>query len=274
MKKLTCTLLAISSIALSACEKKAEGQVVAVVNGEEITEQQLNAEIDAANVPENVDKKAATQQLLKSLIDRTLLIQKAKAEGIDKSPDYINQTRRAEAQILIGLLAEQTGKSIPAPDKAAVSKFISSNPSLFSGRKIFGLNQIVFPASVGKTVLDKLKPAHTLDEVAAVLTASNVKFTRQSGALDSLSLAPEVANRIASLPAGEPFIAPDKGQLVASVVVATKDAPVPEENAVKIAQNILRQQKMRAALETIQKDEIAKAEITYRPDMTPTQLKK
>ncbi len=273
MKKLTCTLLAISSIALSACEKTAEGQVVAVVNGEEITEQQLNAEIDAANIPDNVDKKAATQQLLKGLIDRTLLVQKAKAEGIDTSPEYINQSRRAEAQILIGLLADKTGKSIQLPDKAAVSKFISDNPSLFAGRKIYGLNQIVFPVS-GNDIIEKLKPAHSLDEVAAVLTANNIKFTRQSGALDTLGLAPEMAKRIADLPAGEPFIAPDKGQLVASVVMAVKDAPVPDDNAFKIAQNMLRQKKLREAMETVQKEEATKAEITYRPDMTPTEIKK
>ena len=35
---------------VSACDKKAEGQTVAIVNGEEITAAELNAEITNANI--------------------------------------------------------------------------------------------------------------------------------------------------------------------------------------------------------------------------------
>ena len=36
-------------LSLSACEKKAEGQVVAVVNGDEITAQEVNGELGATS---------------------------------------------------------------------------------------------------------------------------------------------------------------------------------------------------------------------------------
>ena len=43
----------------SACTKKAEGQTVAIVNGEEITAAELNAELANAKIPEGADKDQA-----------------------------------------------------------------------------------------------------------------------------------------------------------------------------------------------------------------------
>ena len=69
---------------LAACKQEATGQVAAVVNGEEITLQEVNSEIGGAELPQNVDRKAIQQAALQRIIERRLLAQAAKDDGLDK----------------------------------------------------------------------------------------------------------------------------------------------------------------------------------------------
>jgi len=57
----------------SACDKKAEGQTVAVVNGEEITAAELNAELASARLPEGMSQKDARARVLQAIVDRRLV---------------------------------------------------------------------------------------------------------------------------------------------------------------------------------------------------------
>ncbi len=73
MSRLTSvSLIALTSLslALADCGKKAEGQVVAVVNGEEITLNELNGEIAELNIPANVDKIRVRAEVLQRMVER------------------------------------------------------------------------------------------------------------------------------------------------------------------------------------------------------------
>ena len=85
----------------SACTKKAEGQTVAIVNGEEITAAELNAELGNAKIPEGADKNQARSRVLQAMIDRRLLAQQARKDGIDKTPEFLNRQRRATDEWLV-----------------------------------------------------------------------------------------------------------------------------------------------------------------------------
>ena len=65
-------ILAAISLAVLAtgCTRKAEGQTVAVVNGEEITVPDLNFALELAKVPDTADKNTARSQVLQQLVDR------------------------------------------------------------------------------------------------------------------------------------------------------------------------------------------------------------
>src|SRR5437763_8427667 len=89
------------AILVSGCQRKAEGQTVAVVNGQEITVPELNFALGQAKIPESADKNAVRSQILQQLVDRQLLADQAKSEGIDKSPEYLNRQRQADEQLLI-----------------------------------------------------------------------------------------------------------------------------------------------------------------------------
>jgi peptidyl-prolyl cis-trans isomerase C len=114
-------------VALAGCSKKPTDQVVAIVNGEEISLPELNAELGNAQVPPGVDKKVVQQQLLQRLVDRRLLAQAAKDQGLDRDPAYIVEQRRVMESMLVEKLAKRTNDTIPVPTAADVDKFIAGN---------------------------------------------------------------------------------------------------------------------------------------------------
>lgn len=256
-------------VLLSGCEKKVGGQVVAVVNGEEITQQQLNAELNGAQLQPGADKKAVMAQLLQRVVDRTLLVQQAKADGLDQSPAYLEQARRQQEALLVNMLAGKMAKNIALPDNSAVSSFISGNPTMFAGRKRYTLDQIVFPQPSDMTLVKELQPAHSLEAIATILTAKGVQFQRGNGQVDSGMLPPEVAARIAALPAGEPFLIPDNGRLVASVIKSAEPVATPEDQAKPAALNVLRQQALAEAMRKQVAKSRAAAKIEYQPGFAP-----
>ena len=72
----------IGAVLLGGCQKEATGQVAAVVNGEEITLQEINAELAQLQVPEGVDRAQVQQAALQRIVDRRLLAQAAKEDGL------------------------------------------------------------------------------------------------------------------------------------------------------------------------------------------------
>ncbi|MCY7280608.1 MAG: SurA N-terminal domain-containing protein, partial [Sphingomonas bacterium] len=132
--------IAASMVLLSACNNKAEGQTVAIVDGQEITLSELNFELGLANVPPGADKAAARSQVLQSMIDRRLLASQAKQEGVETTPDFISRMRRGEEDLLISMLSAQRLKSVALPSVRETDAFIASHPAIFANRELWDLN--------------------------------------------------------------------------------------------------------------------------------------
>ena len=256
-------------LVVGGCQKKASGQVVAVVNGEEITQQEVNSELQGATIPPGSDKNKVISQLLQRLVDRKLLVQKAKADGLDKSPEFLEQVRRSQDGLILSLLASKAAKTISLPDSVAVTRFIASNPTMFNERRRYALDQIAFSQPADAKILKDLAPAHSLDAIAAILTAHGIQFSRGKGQLDSAIIPPAMADRIASLPPGEPFLVPDKGRMVASTISSMEKTPTPDEQAKPAALNLLRQQSLSDVMQRQLDKARAAATIEYKPGFSP-----
>ncbi len=256
-------------LATSACQKKAEGQVVAVVNGEEITLNELNAEIADLNLPANADKQAARAQILQKLVDRRLLAQAAKEAGIDRDPTYISQERRMDEQLLVSMYGKKAMDTVPVPTTAEVDKFIASNPTMFAGRTRYALNQIQFDVPANPERLKSLESTHTLEQVGARLTEMGIKFQQGKGSLDSAAVPPALMNRITALPAGEPFILPNNGKVVVSVITDTQKVDVPQDAARAMALQTIRAQSLNKIGGDRLKEAKAKAKIEYQEGYQP-----
>ena len=158
--------------ACASCNKKAEGQTVAVVGGDEITVSELNSELAGANLPAGADKKQATARILQNIVDRRLLAQEARKEGIDRSPEFISRERKANEELLISMLASRQMDSNKLPTQAQINAFEAQHPQAFSQREIWQLSQLQYDTPTDPAVLAKIGQTKTIDDLAAVLTAN------------------------------------------------------------------------------------------------------
>ena len=170
---------------------------------------------------------------------------------------------------MINLLASKAAKGISLPDSAAVSRFIATNPTMFSGRRRYTLDQIVFPQPADVKILKDLGPAHSLASIAAILSAHGIQFSRGKGQLDTATVPSAIASRLAALPPGEPFLVPDQGRMVASVISSNQAVPIPEEEAKPAAVKLLRQQSLSDAMRHQLEKARASAKIEYKPGFAP-----
>lgn len=258
------------ALTVSACGGKEEaslekGQVLATVNGVDVTTNELNAELVGAQLPPpGEQRKAVEQQALQGLIDRTVLAGIARERGVDKSPLFIAQKRRAEENLLVQILQRDIANKIPQTTPAEAKSFMASNPALFADRKIFQLDQIQFEIPKNISILKAYEPLNTMDAVAAQLTRDGLKFRRAPGSLDPATTDPAVLKELLSKPEGEIFIIPANGALVATRITSSKAEPLAGPRAEQYAIGVVRQRKIAEATKKDLEERVKKARETVK----------
>lgn len=270
MKKISLgSALILVGLALAGCEKKSGGQVAAVVNGDEITLQEINAEIGTTDIPAGVDKASVRQAALQRIIQRRLLAQVAQDEELDQSAEFLLRRRALEDALLVQLLAKKVNGSIRVPDARELDAFVAKRPNMFGQRAILTLDRIQFAAPSDSTKLEVLKADHSLDAIAKTLQSQGITFSREPAELDTGQLTHAVLQQIEALPAGEPFIMPQGGLITAGVVTARRPIPMVGENAKPIAAMALRNEQLSKAVEQRLNAAKAKAKIDYQAGFAP-----
>jgi peptidyl-prolyl cis-trans isomerase C len=259
---------------LGGCDRKATGQVVAVVNGDEITLSDLNGEIKASAASASGTPEAIREAALQRLIDRKVLVQEAKKRGIEKQPDYLQGERRARDEVLINLFAQQVTQNIPVPGPTEADAYIAAHPERFAQRTVYKLDQIQFAAPADRGKLKALEAAHDMAAVEAVLNQMNLKFMREPAAMDSFSTPPELIERVLALPAGEPFVIAGGPVIYVSVVTEKQAIPLVGEEARAAAARLLRETSISTAAQNQVKQARATAKIDYQPGFAPKTPKK
>jgi peptidyl-prolyl cis-trans isomerase C len=268
-KKLAISFAGLLSLSVAACDKKPTGQVVAVVNGEEITLQDLNVEMQSVQLPEGADKKAVAAQFLQGVIDRKLLVAAARERGLDREPAFLQQKSRMEDALLIQLSAKNAAGTVQMPSETKIAEYVAANPQKFGGRTLYRVDQVVFSVGVKPEVLAALKPAQSLSDIATILTSKNVKFTRGAAKLDTAQVDRKVLATILALPPGEPFVVPVGANAVASVIVGKEAAPVDAAQQKRLAAEMIRQEALGEIGMKRTKEARAAAKIEYQPGYEP-----
>jgi len=257
------------AIACAGCQKKAEGQTIAVVNKEEITSSELNGELANAKLPADVDKKEATNRILQGLIDRRLLAAQARQDGVDRSPEFITRQRRMNEDLLIGMLASRQMDSSKLPSDPEIAAYQAKYPQAFAKREVWKLDQLQYQTPTDPAIKAKIVATKTLDELIAVLTASGVPFQRGSNQIASSVIPPDMYPRLAALNGTEPFIVPNGPLSIASSIVSRQPAPLVGPQARTEAVNMMRRQQSTSTLQQRLKDLRKSATIEYKPGFGP-----
>jgi EpsD family peptidyl-prolyl cis-trans isomerase len=254
---------------LTSCDRKAEGQTVAVVNNEDITASELNAELRAANVPADASGKEVRSRILQSLIDRRLLAQQAKSEDVDKSPEYLNQQRKLDENLLVNLLVSRKANTLPVPSASEIAAFQAGRPNMFAKRETWTLQQLQYQTPTDPAILARVAATQTLDQLANVLASAGIQTTRKSTKIDTALFPQDVYSKVVALPPAEPFIIPGGNQSVASVVVGRELMPLAADQAQAVAVAGIRKEKIDKIVKDRVKTARTAAKIDYQPGFAP-----
>jgi EpsD family peptidyl-prolyl cis-trans isomerase len=266
-----------ASVTLSGCDQarnllgggKPSGQVVATVDGEEITALELRQEMGNFSSRDPAVMKAAQQRALQQIIMRRVLVKKAKEQELNKTADYALQVRRGEENLLVQAFQRKIAAAVAVPSRSEAEAYVSANPSKFSGRRVLIVDQLVGGPS--KITMAQFQAAKTLDDVKALFEANNVPYQTTVAALDTLATDSRLLTQIEKLPPGEVFVIPQGGSLLFNRISESRPAPFQGDAAIAYATNILRAQKAQQAvvsqMEVIRKG--ADKAITYNEAYKP-----
>lgn len=255
------------ALALAGCQGgKPTGQVVAKVNGEEITRRDVEAEIGATHVDQS-DMVRVQPLVVDRIVSRTLLVTEAEREGLAKSPDFLAAERRARDVLLIEMYQNRHAGSEKAPDQTAVSRFIRDNPQMFANRRVLKVDQI--RTAVQGLDSNALQPLTTLDQVATYLTAQGRPFERVPGTIDTATLPRDITHKLDTLPPGMPFVAGQNGMAVISAITGVDAVPIPAEQQSVVAIRAMGAASAAMFLDSKLKALKQSAKIEYQPGFAP-----
>jgi len=242
---------------------------VAVVNGDEITVPDLNFALTMTKVPEGANEKDVRSQVLQQLIDRRLLAEQARKEGIDKSPEYLNRKSRTDEDLLISMLANRRLNTTQLPSDREIQTYVASHPEVFANREVWNLDQISYPTPGAKDVQAEIAAAHSIDQLVAVLAKHSIAYDRQKNRLDTSVVPPELYAKLNGLPPGEPFVLPVGNRSVASAIVGREPHPVTGDQAKPAAVDAIRKTQTATSLEGMLKSLRSSAKIQYQQGYGP-----
>lgn len=237
---------------LSACHfgapKTPTGQVVATVGAREITRRELQVELDGSTATTPAAQKAQQQAALQRIIQRVILANAAKAQGLDKDPNFALLSQRANEALLGQLLERKTATSVPAPSNEEADQFEQTNPNLFAERKLFDVDQIRLSRPPDPQIIAKLQPLKTLDDIANYLTQNHIPFQRGANVMDAVGQNPKLLSAILALPPHEVFILSSATEIFVNEIRETRTSPFVGEPAKKFALNSLKAQHVQDAV--------------------------
>src|SRR5688572_26238133 len=230
-KRLCSSLLIALVVALSACGKadvkKASGQVVAKVNGDEISVHQINNAIARSHDIAPDEAKQAAAQTLERIIDQELLVQKALKEKLDRDPQVMQAIEDAKRQILARAYIERGVAASPTENQEEIRKFYQDNPALFEQRRIYRVHELAVVAP--REQLDTLKAAtagaKSLDDVAGWLKSQKLVFQAAVSNRPAEQIPMDILTRVFEMREGQIAVIPtSRGASVVQMLQAQESS--------------------------------------------------
>ncbi len=191
---------------LAACSKPGmeDGQVLARVNGDEISVHQLNFALTQQG---QARPRSAAEQtaLLDKLIDRQLAMQQALEKKLDRRPEVMIRLEEARRDILAAAYATELSAAVAGPTDNEVAQYYRDHPGLFSERKVFRLREIALPndAPALPELQQRLEQKQELPVLLAWLRQQPGAFTDQVVMRPAEQLPIEVVDRLHQVGPGQ-----------------------------------------------------------------------
>ncbi len=229
---------------LAGCDKPGpdEAQVLARVNGDEISVHQVN--FARSQSPTKVLGESDLNALVERMIDRQLAVQQALALKLDRQPDVMMRLEEARLDILAAAYGAHINAMNPTPQTQDAAAFYAEHPGLFAERKIYRLREISIPAD-SPTLPEaqaRLERKEDLEDVLAWLRQQAGSFTDQQALRPAEQLPVEVAERLNRVKPGQTISFRLPRALVIYHLLGAESAPLALKSAETLIKDYLKKQ--------------------------------
>ncbi|MBI4754087.1 MAG: peptidyl-prolyl cis-trans isomerase, EpsD family [Betaproteobacteria bacterium] len=258
----------------TGCSDKKEGaaaktasQVVAKVNGTELTVHQLNSLAGGISVSSKEQAEKLRSQILERLIDQEILLQKAVEEKLDRDPNVMQAMESARRDVLARAYLDKKVSRPEKPADSAIADYYARNPALFKDRRFYNVEEIQvanIDAQGLAALQESLAAARSFDDVAAKLKAQDVFFQRNAATRFAEQFPMELLPRVHALRDGQATVVRAGQGAYVVRVISSQPAPLVEAAARPVIGQMLmnteRAEKLKAEVTRLR--EQAKVEYT------------
>ncbi len=197
-------LAVIGILILGGCEQRIQnsGQVLARVNGDEISVHQVNFALQYSRQRNAAPN--ASQLILENMISRQLAVQEAVSLGLDRNPDVMMRLEEARLEALASAYAAEISRQLLPIHDGEVETFYQDNPALFAKRRIYRLREITVPVGdeAYKAIKEELSKAPPSNKTLAWMRRQTSGLTEQTVMRPSNDLPVDIAKRLMSVDTG------------------------------------------------------------------------
>jgi len=266
-------LLLLLFAVLSGCAKQNEkaggGNVAAVVNGVEITKSQIEFLAGQSAVPGMTPEQNENlrRRILANLVRTELLAGKARKEGFDKTQDYSMAVYTSNNGVLAGFAEKDVVKKVALPTSLEAETVVRNNPQLFSERKLYMYDEVVFPGVDIKfleTVGKMAENGAGMNQLVDMLKSKNIKYSKRVRGMMTEQISPPMLQLLNKLKPNIPQVV--SGGKAVSMIFMLREVvsmPVEGEEANRVAAQLITSNKRRDVLSKELTALLNNAKITY-----------
>lgn len=164
---------ALGLLSVAGCGKD---QVLAVVNGQAITESDVSHRM--AKLPASYRQALSgnRRRLLEEMVLEALLFQEARKRGLDRDSQVRELLTEAKRQIMVGRLLELEGQRQDQVTDQEIAEYYDQNKAQFAQPERWRASQILVPTEAeAKAVLDRLGRGESFGSVAEAVSQDPTK---------------------------------------------------------------------------------------------------
>ncbi len=163
------------------------GKVLAVVEGEPLTEAALQKEVE--NLPPYMrpilETAEGRAQFLESVITRDLLMREALRRGIDRRPDVADRIAMARKSIVLEALLRDVAKKAPGLSDAALRKIYDANPALHQvGERVRVSHMLFHEKARALEILGRAKAGEPFETLMKEVASRNGEVAADLGEVE------------------------------------------------------------------------------------------
>lgn len=235
---------------------------LAVVNGRAIGRGDIEAEARAQGIDPAVLDPAASRALVEQVVERRVLVDAAKAQGISDDPRVKPARERAEEMVIANVLMQRIAGDGAAVSDADAQAAIAAHPTMFAARQTFVVDAVLCKA--GDISQDVMAHLDTVEQVTDFLKQSRLPVNRKVRELDTAAMPPEVVGPLSRLGSGKLFALPQGRAVLIGTVLRQIPNVQPQEVQMANAREFVSRQRVQARLKKALEQLRAKAAISVR----------